>query len=91
MSDVSPIAARTTLRFDAEQRVGIAAYMAETGFTQSQAIRTLIEIGLAREEHADRARARAAIREGFNSGIRLVKETLANALGDHSFEGVEIP
>lgn len=91
MSDVSEtVSARTTIRFDAEHRKGIAAYMVANGFTQSQAIRTLIEVGLAREGAVDQARSRAAVREGFNAGLRKVKEALATALGNEELDGLEM-
>ncbi len=68
-------------RLDAPTREAFDAYMAKYGMTISQALRTLITMGLEESrQNPDAAFRAAAFREGLMLGVRTVKELLSTRL-----------
>lgn len=66
-------------RTDTELAEKINDFKAKEGFTNSQALRILIEMGLANSEKLDVAWARAAYREGVFKGLDDVRQRLSNS------------
>lgn len=75
-------------RADPHLEKRVAAFATEGNYSQSQALRMLIELGLSRGDTLDRAWRAAAFKEGLFRGLRTLRENL-NAFIGSAFENID--